>query len=75
MHLTQRKQGEEALPESEERFRTVANSAPVMIWMSGPDKLYNFFNKSWLDFAGRSLEQEMGGRVRTGELRFSFQGG
>jgi two-component system sensor kinase FixL len=58
--ITQRKQREEALRESEERFRTVANSAPVMIWMSGPDKLCNFFNKGWLDFTGRTFEEELG---------------
>jgi PAS domain S-box-containing protein len=51
---------EEALQESEERFRTVAKSAPVLIWMTGPDKLCTFVNKGWLDFTGRSLEQELG---------------
>ena len=58
--ITKRKIGEEELRESEERFRTVANAAPVMIWMSGPDKLCTFFNKGWLDFTGRSLDQELG---------------
>jgi PAS domain S-box-containing protein len=58
--ITKRKIAEEDLRESEERFRTVANAAPVMIWMSGPDKLCTFFNKGWLEFTGRSLEQELG---------------
>src|SRR4029453_12577160 len=58
--ITERKIAEEELRESEARFRTVANAAPVMIWMSGPDKLCTFFNKGWLDFTGRTLEQELG---------------
>lgn len=39
-----RKRSELHLRESEERFRLVANTATVMIWMSGPDRLYNYFN-------------------------------
>ncbi len=50
----------EAVRESERRFRLVSNTAPVMIWMSGPDKLCNYFNQPWLDFTGRSLEAELG---------------
>ena len=49
-----------ALQESEARFRAVANTAPVLIWVAGTDKLCIFFNKSWLDFTGRTLEQELG---------------
>jgi PAS domain S-box-containing protein len=51
---------EASLRESEQRFRIVADAAPVLIWMSGIDKLCTFFNKRWLEFTGRSLEQEMG---------------
>src|SRR6266481_4072045 len=58
--VTRRKLAEEALLESEARFRTMANTAPVLIWMSGLDKLCTFFNRPWLEFTGRSLEQEMG---------------
>jgi PAS domain S-box-containing protein len=46
--------------ESEERFRLMADAAPVMIWRSGTDKLCDFFNKPWLQFTGRTMEQELG---------------
>ncbi len=55
-----RKRTEEALRESEARFRMMADTAPVMVWMSGVDKLCTFFNRSWLEFTGRSMEQELG---------------
>jgi PAS domain S-box-containing protein len=61
-----RKRAEEALRESEERFRLVADTAPALIWMSGTDKLCTFFNKGWLDFTGRSMEQELGEGWTTG---------
>jgi PAS domain S-box-containing protein len=58
--ITQHKKILQKLRESEERFRLVANAAPVMIWMSGPDKLRMYFNQPWLDFTGRSLHAELG---------------
>jgi PAS domain S-box-containing protein len=51
---------EQVLQESEQRFRLIADTAPVLIWMSGTDKLRTYFNKPWLDFTGRSLEEELG---------------
>jgi PAS domain S-box-containing protein len=57
---------EATLRESEERFRIVADAAPILIWMSDTDKLCTFFNKHWLEFTGRSLEQEMGNGWREG---------
>jgi PAS domain S-box-containing protein len=50
----------EVLRTSEERFRVMADSAPVLIWMSGPDKRRTWFNKQWLDFVGRPMEKELG---------------
>ena len=58
--VEEHEQGERVLRESQERFRLVANAAPVLIWMSGTDKLCNFFNQGWLDFTGRSMDQELG---------------
>jgi PAS domain S-box-containing protein len=50
---------EQTLRESEERFRFVVNSAPVMVWMSDPQKRFTFFNKRWLEFTGRHMENEL----------------
>ena len=53
-----RGRAEKAHSESEERFRTVANTAPALIRMSGTDKACTFFNQSWLAFVGRTVEEE-----------------
>ncbi|MBK9713397.1 MAG: PAS domain S-box protein [Kouleothrix sp.] len=58
--MTERRQAEQALLESEARFRTMADHAPVLIWMAGPDGRCNYFNDGWLQFTGRSFEQELG---------------
>jgi len=53
-------QGAQVVRESEERFRLVANTAPVMIWMAGTDRLCTYVNQPWLEFTGRPLEAELG---------------
>jgi PAS domain S-box-containing protein len=56
----ERKRAEEALRASEEKFRILADTAPIMIWVSGADKLSTFFNKPWLDFTGLAMEEGLG---------------
>jgi len=55
-----RGRAQQNLQESEERFKQLADVAPVMIWLSGPDKLCTDVNSGWLQFTGRTLEQELG---------------
>ena len=58
--VTEQKRIERELLESEQRFRVITDASPIMVWMSGTDKLCYYFNKGWLDFVGRTLEQESG---------------
>lgn len=58
--VTAQKRTDQALRESEQRYRVVTDAAPIMVWMAGTDKLCYYFNKGWLDFVGRTLEQEAG---------------
>jgi PAS domain S-box-containing protein len=58
--ITERHRAEEAVRESEQRFRLIADTAPVLMWMSGTDKLCTYFNKPWSDFTGRAMEAELG---------------
>ena len=58
--ITERRRARERLQESEGRFRALADSAPMLIWMSGGDGGAVFFNRTWLDFTGRPLEDQLG---------------
>jgi PAS domain S-box-containing protein len=51
---------EAALQESEERFRMLAETVPVFIWITDPDKLCTYVNRSWLEFTGRTMEKTVG---------------
>ncbi len=48
------------LEESDQRFLCLADNVPVLIWIAGLDKNCFYFNQPWLDFTGRTLEQEQG---------------
>jgi PAS domain S-box-containing protein len=58
--ITIQKRTEAALRVSNERFRLMADTAPVLIWIADDSKSRVWFNKSWLEFTGRLLEQELG---------------
>jgi PAS domain S-box-containing protein len=56
----QQRKTSKSLRESEQRFRSLVDAAPVMVWMCGEDAQCTFLNKPWLDFTGRSLESQLG---------------
>lgn len=60
LQLFLRQKAERRVFEIEQRFAWAADAAPVMIWMSGVDKLCTYFNQGWLSFTGRSLDRELG---------------
>lgn len=56
---TERRRNDEVLRESEERFRFLSDHAPVLIWTSGADHQLTYVNRGWLQFTGRTFEQEL----------------
>jgi diguanylate cyclase (GGDEF)-like protein/PAS domain S-box-containing protein len=64
--ITERKRSEQekieliaSLQESETRFRSMADTAPVFLWLSDPEGVYTFFNQPWLNFTGLSLAEAL----------------
>jgi PAS domain S-box-containing protein len=58
--ITDRRLAQEALRESEERFRNMADNAPVMVWVSDRDGVFTFLSKSWSEFTGQSAPEGLG---------------
>jgi len=64
--VTQRVDAQRRLAESESAFRALAESSPIFVWTSDAEGRRNFFNRTWLDFRGRTLEEERDGGWREG---------
>ena len=58
--ITARKLAEQQTAESESRFRLLADSLPMLVWTSDADGHRNYFNRSWVEFTGRDVENELG---------------
>ena len=48
------------ITEAKELYLKIFENFPALIWRSRLDKLCDYFNKTWLDFTGRTMEQEFG---------------
>ena len=55
-----RYRAETAARESEDRFRLLADTAPLMIWLAGADGRRTYFNRRWLELTGRRLDEDLG---------------
>ncbi|MBD2126620.1 PAS domain S-box protein [Microcoleus sp. ZQ-A2] len=58
--ITDRKQVEEALRQSELSFRTLADTMPQLFWTTRPDGYHEYFNQRWYEYTGMTLEQTQG---------------
>lgn len=66
LNITQRKQAENHLRESEALFRSLADNVPVLIWMSDAQMYAFYFSKPWLAFTGKSQTDQVGLRWISG---------
>ena len=60
LDVTERNRVEQSLRESEQRFRLMADTTPVLIWMTDTERRCTWFNRTWLEFVGRGMAQELG---------------
>ncbi len=60
LDLTEKRAAEQAAHESEQRFLTMADAAPVLIWTADAQSRCTYFNRTWLEFTGRPLARELG---------------
>jgi PAS domain S-box-containing protein len=60
LDVTARKRLGSDLADASAQLNAIVEKSPVLIWRAGPDGRCNFFNQTWLDFRGRTLQQELG---------------
>jgi len=71
--ITERKLADGKLRESEQNYRTLANSGQALVWLAGTDTLCHYFNAVWFEFTGRTLAQEQGNGWAEGVHPDDFQ--
>jgi PAS domain S-box-containing protein len=71
--ISERKKTEQALIESEERFRRMADSAPLFIWISNPLGRVHYVNKTWVDFLGMPMQDVIDFGMRAAVIPEDFE--
>jgi PAS domain S-box-containing protein len=71
--ITERKKAEKIIKENEIQYQNLADSGSALIWTSDTNKLCNYFNKPWLEFTGKTLEQELGNGWADGVHRLDIE--